>query len=165
MSLGRWYADPCTETEAQAALARIAAREQRLHRRGRSSFTLKLAAMLARAALGQDVEQDYLRLSALAARHCTRARALVELIYGQVLITRRRPGAMAHLDQGFALARHLFAPGDYFLVLKRHTALALLPPAELPPEPLETLLTTADVMAHMGMRHHRPHHDSNDIYG
>ncbi|MFA5529862.1 MAG: hypothetical protein WDA11_04250 [Thiohalomonadaceae bacterium] len=165
MRLGRWYADPCTEATARTVLARIESREQRRRRRGQGSLALRLAALPARAALGEPIEQDYERLTALTARRGTRARALVELVYGQVLMTRRRPGAMAHLNQGFALARHLFAPGDYFVVLKRHTLLALLPPADLPPEPLDGLLTTARVMARMGVRQNQVRHDANDTFG
>lgn len=164
-TLGRWYADPCPADAARQTLVVVEQREQDLRRRGRSSLALRLAAMLAHAALGDDVEAEYERLKALAARRPPRAQALVELIYGQILMAARRPGAMLHLDRGFALARHMFAPEDYFQVLKRHSLLALLPPADLRAEPLEDLLTAARVMARLGARRTPPPHDPGDTFG
>ncbi len=164
-TLGGWYADPCPAEAARQALAAVEQREQALRRRGRGSFVLRLSAMLAHATLGDDVEAEYERLAALAARRHTRAQALVELVYGQILMSRRRAGAMVHLDRGFALARHLLAPDDYFVVLKRHALLALLPPADLPGAPLADLLTTARVMARLGIRREPHPHDPGDTFG
>lgn len=165
LSLGDWYADPCAPDSARQALVRLEYREQQLRRRGRGSLALRLAILLARAALGEEVEPEYQRLAALTALRGTRARAAVELVYGQVLMTRREAGAMVHLEKGFALARHLFAPADYFVVLKRHTLLALLPPAALPPEPLADLLIAARVMARLGARRAPARHDASDTFG
>ncbi|MCK9529802.1 MAG: hypothetical protein M0R77_04465 [Gammaproteobacteria bacterium] len=164
-TLGRWYADPCPADAARQALALVEQREQALRRRGRGSLALRLSAMRAQAALGEDVEAEYERLAALVVRRHTRAQALVELVYGQILMSRRRTGAMRHLDRGFALARHLLAPEDYFVVLKRHALLALLPPADLPCAPLADLLTTARVMARLGARRNPPPHDPGDTFG
>jgi hypothetical protein len=165
LTLGRWYADPCPANTARQVLNAVEQREQALRRRGRGSLALRLTAMLAHAALGDDVQAEYESLAALTSRRSTRAQALVELIYGQLLITRRRPGAMVHLERGFALAKHLFAPEDYFVVLKRHTLLALLPPADLPAETLANLLTTARVMARLGAHRKRAPHEPNDTFG
>jgi hypothetical protein len=119
-------------------------------------------ALIARFWLGDDVEPEYQSLAAVARRRRTRSRALVEMVYGQLLMARRRPGAMAHLERAFAEARHLLAPEDYFIVLKRHSLLAQLPPIEASQgEALDALLTTARVIARLAGQRRRAH-DSGD---
>jgi hypothetical protein len=151
-SLGRWHGDPLSREEAARLRARLEAREtERLRRGGRGCFACRLGMLIARFWEAEPIADEYAKLAALARRrHSPRARALLELIYGQLLSARRLPGAGLHLEQGFAEGRNLFAPADYFVVLKRHALLRLLPPGEGAAMDLEGLLTTARVIERMG---------------
>lgn len=83
-------------------------------------------------------------------------------------MSRRLEGARSRLERGFATAEPLLSPADYFLVLKRHRHLSVLPlsPTPLPAEPLDGLLATAAVMERMGGgRKRRTQSDPNDLYG
>ncbi len=145
--LGQWYADPLSAETARACLARATQRRQTRFRRGASCISCELAEMIARFWLGESVDDRYQRLSHRC-RTSHRGKALVELVYGQLLISRRLDGAWLHLDTGFEEARLLFAPADYFMVLQRHQQLRHLPLGTEPlqPEPLSHLLTSARVI-------------------
>jgi hypothetical protein len=159
VSLGRWYATPLSPEQAARLLALIEAKERARLRRGASCTTCQFSRLVARFWLGEPAENDYQGLTArLQHRHSPRARALLELIYGQLLLARRRRGALVHLDRGFSEGRHLFAPGDYFVVLKRHSLFRMLPAeAEGAPLALEDLLTTARVIERLqGNRRRAP---------
>jgi hypothetical protein len=157
VSLGRWYAMPLSREQATGLLVRTEEKERERLRRGASCVTCRLARLIARFWLGEPVEHDYQNLAArLQQRRSPRAQALLELIYGQLLLAQRRRGALLHLDRGFAESRHLFAPEDYFVVLKRHALFRTLPAeADGPPLDLEDLLTTARVIERLqGHRRH-----------
>lgn len=102
-------------------------------------------------------------------RHSPRALALLHLIYGQLLASRRRPDAASHLDEGFRLATHLLHPEDYFALLNRHRLLAALPEAPLgEPLPLRALLESAAVKQRLeSLQPQRPAYsrNPNDLYG
>ncbi len=95
--------------------------------------------------MGRSLESFRERLLKLAENE--RRQALVELVYGQLLLSRRTLGAWTHLDRGLQLASSLLAPSDYFVILRRHQALRDLPlnAEPLPPQPLERLLREAAV--------------------
>ncbi len=83
--------------------------------------------MIGRYWLGRPVAADYEVL--LAGARDDRARALVELVYGQLLVARKRPGALAHLEAGFRLARPWLSAQEYLAVMRRHQQLGRLYPA------------------------------------
>lgn len=165
--LGMWYADPLDKGQARALLAEGERRRLRAARSGRHCLSAELQQLVAHHWLGRPLEGDYQRL-ALAARGTAHGRALVELIYGQLLMSRRLRGAMRHLERGFSLAHALLAPADYFLLLKRHSLLGRLPLGKqpLPAESLHGLLATAAVIARLQPQQ-RPKraHDPDDLYG
>ena len=122
-----WYAQPLTATAAaglhaaarrsvQSALAGGAARGQ--------SLAARLAELIAAFWLGRAVALDY---RSLIATHPPEVVALVELIYGQLLISCKLAGALEHLERGFTLAVPQLAPADYFALLRRHELLRALP--------------------------------------
>jgi hypothetical protein len=83
-----------------------------------------LRQLVARFWLGRPVQLYYQASRAMVAD--VPNRALLELVYGQLLMSRKLQGAMAHLDQGFGLAGPHLAPKDYFVVLRRHRFLSRL---------------------------------------
>lgn len=157
VSLGRWYATPLSPEQARQLLARVEAKERIRLRRASSCTACRLVKLIARYWLGECIDADYQAMIArFQKRHSPRARVLLELIYGQLLLARRRRGALPHLERAFAEGRHLFAPGDYFTVLKRHALFRRLPvEADGPALSLEELLVTARVIERLqGDRHH-----------
>lgn len=167
--LGHWHAEPLTASQAQVLLNESTARLERRLRHSGNILCCRLVQMRARFWLEKPIEEYYLSLHHLAARSA-HGRALLELIYGQLLASRRLSGATAHLQRGFELARPLFAPGDYFQVLERHRLLRQLPLSDTPApaESLQQLLTTARVVERMerpGEKRGPYVFDKHDTYG
>ena len=132
LPLAGWYAQPLTATAAaglhaearhamQSALTGGAAHGQ--------SLAARLAELIAAFWLGRVVALDY---RSLIATHPPENVALVELIYGQLLISCKLTGALEHLERGFTLAVPHLAPADYFALLRRHELLRVL---SLHPQP------------------------------
>ncbi len=146
--LARWYGNPLAAAQARALLAAI--EQRRTRSRSRRCRTCLLQTVIARFWLGDDVAADIAHLNALF-RTTPHGAALVELIYGQLLMSRRLHGATRHLEQGFHRASRLLTADDYFILLRRHQILARLPLSDvaLPPANLATLVTTAAVIARM----------------
>lgn len=146
LPLGAWYAEPVAPEQAAAMLERSRAALRQAYFSGQDAFGLRLREMIARFWLGRPVEADHLSLVGTATG--VRERALAELVYGQLLMSRKLAGAMERLDAGFALAVPLLAPADYFALLKRHDLLRHLPlstqPA--PAQDLASLLAEAAVI-------------------
>ena len=167
--LGRWYAEPLTTFQAERLLAEWTARLDGRLRHGGGTLCCRLGRMRARFWLGFPVDEEYLSLRHAAGRSA-HGGALLELLYGQLLISRGLQDAPVHLQRGFELARPLFASGDYFQVLERHRLLRLLPLSDSPspPRTLETLLTTARVIERMERPEQKRgsyQHDRHDTYG
>lgn len=167
--LGTWYADPMTPQQAAALLADCEERENRRKRHAGNLLVCRLQKMIARYWLGDDIGPHYGMLRTTAGRSA-HGRALLELIYGQLLLSRRLAEGMVHLERGFRMATTLFSAADYLLVMNRHRLLRQLPLGEQPAnaEPLEALLTSARVIERMrGAGQHRPvySHDPKDTYG
>ena len=163
--LARWYGTPLAVDQARTLLAAV--EQRRTRARSRRCRTCLLQAAIARFWLGEDIAADIEHLNALL-RTTPHGAALVELIYGQLLMSRRLCGAILHLDQGFRRASRLLTADDYFVLLRRHQLLARLPLSDnaLPPANLATLVTTAAVIVRL-----EPHprsgrrRDTGDIYG
>jgi hypothetical protein len=168
LALDGWYADPLDAGAARARLEEAARTAQAAYRRGERCFACLLRQMTARFWLGRPVTADYESLRAAAAD--ARERALVELVYGQLLASRRLAGAAAHLEAGFEAGRDLLSAREFFTLMKRHRLLAEIPAHDTParPETLAALLTEARVIRRLrGTRRTRPayRHDRRDTVG
>jgi hypothetical protein len=125
--------------------------------------------MLAHFWLGDDIHDEYLMLKPVAKRSA-HGRALLELIYGQLLISQHLQQGLSHLEQGFRLAANIFSAGDYLKVMNRHRLLRHLPLTDtsIKAEPLEALLISAQVIERMKQSDNiRPNYryDPKDTYG
>lgn len=154
--LARWYATPLDRDAAVALLRAAQQREAMRVRRGKSCYTCRLQRMIAHYWLGKEIDEE-LRALQLRLRNTAHGRILAELIYGQLLMSQRRTGAMTALDHAFHTARHLLTPADYFVLFKRHGLLSHLPLGTQPQQPLSLaeLLTTAVVIERL-TRHESP---------
>lgn len=165
--LGAWHAEPLNAAAAQALLARAQQRNYRGQRQRRCR-TCVLQELIARYWLGEEINALYRHALPLLQRSA-HGRALLEIITGQLLLSRRLNGARQHLDNGFHRASRLFTPSAYLAVLNRQQQLAPLPLSEtpLPAATLAELLTTAQVIARMegGRRRPQGKHDPTDLYG
>lgn len=167
--LGRWYVVPLSAEEAHQAMAEATRRLERRLRHGGGTLCCRLILMQGRFWTGFDVSDDYRGLQHLAA-NTPHGRALLELVYGQLLLSRQLNGAAEHLDKGFGLARHFFTAGDYFAVLNRHRLLRHLPLSEQPspPSSLEQLLVMARVIERLEQPEKKRgdyNFDKHDTYG
>lgn len=167
--LGRWYADPMSTDEASQTIVETNHRLERRLRHGGGTLCCRLRLMRGRFWLGSDISDDYWGLQHLASR-TPHGRALLELVYGQLLLSRQQAGALEHLEKGFSLARHLFTASDYFTVMNRHRQLKHLPQAlqPSPPSSLAQLLVMAQVIERLEQPEKKRgeySHDSCDTYG
>ena len=168
-SLGLWYADPLSPERAAELLALSEERENRKKRQGGNPLLSRIQRMLANFWLGGDIHDSYQMLKPSAARSA-HGKALLELIYGQLLLSRRIAAGLPHLDKGFRLATPLFSAGDYLEVMNRHRLLRQLPLTDEAgmAESLEMMLTASRVIERMRQSgNSRPayRHDPKDTYG
>lgn len=144
--LGAWFALPLSGAEAEglAAAARRAANPRR--DTGDATDLPRLAALIAVFWRGGRARDEYRSLRATA--RAPRMRALVDLVYGQLLISRRLRGARVHLQAGFHAAVPWLGAAEYFRVLQRHESLGhlVLGEAPAPPARLAELLREARVV-------------------
>lgn len=168
--LGSWYGDPLTRQQALRLVEWVTARRQQQLLRGTSCRLCSLAELVARYWLDSELQTGRYHHLREVLKNSPHGRAMLELIYGQLLMSRRITGAWRHLEDGFELARMLFSQHDYFSVLKRHQQLRPLPLGKrpLPAEPLQQLLTSARVIAQLQNDepvrrvHRRDHTDTAD---
>ena len=142
--LASWFAEPVDAREAQAWLLRI---RQRLGTSAQASrFGLQLAALIAHYWTGREVGAEFATLFATPLEPVERA--MLQLCYGQLLLSRKCRGAWAFLDAGFEQAAHFLEADEYFQVLRRHDILRRLPLAPRPsvPEGLQALLTEGEII-------------------
>lgn len=146
LSLSAWHASPLTAAAANERLEQVRAAQQYAYSRGQSCSTCAVHEMVARFWLERDIEAQYRNLCKVAVD--VRAAALVELVYGQLRISRKLSGSMEHLRRGFALASGSMTPDGYFIVLRRHNLLAYLPLSEraAAAQDLDALLREAGVI-------------------
>ena len=164
LELVAWYADPPPRRTARMLHALAGRRRQTRLRRGESCFQLEILRLVCRYWLETDAQLAYRQLAALD--RCEAEYALLELVYGQLLISRKLQVARQHLECGFALGARILDSADYFVLLKRHEQLGWLSLGETPapPAPLQTLLNEAMVIAQLAGNHHsrpvRAHYDT-----
>lgn len=145
-SLAAWYAEPLAATDAEHLNA---ATERAMRSRlcaGQPVFPLHVLQLLCHYWMAVSISLEYRQLSASATGQ--RDQALLEIVHGQLLLSRRQWPALQHLDRGFSLAaRHLEAT-DYFLLVRRHDLLRHLPLSAAPaaPQGLQSLLAEAAVI-------------------
>jgi hypothetical protein len=146
-SLAGWYADPLDALAAQALLDRAHRRLRSRLCRGGRCFQLYVLRMICHHWLQSDSALDFRQLSALASDDSERA--LVEVVYGQLLISGKRLPARQHLARGFSLAARHLDPVDYLLLLRRHELLEYLPLSEhlVAAQDLQSLLKEAVVIS------------------
>jgi hypothetical protein len=145
-SLAVWYGEPLATGCAENLYAETdKALMQRLCA-GQPVFQLQLIQLLCHYWMELSISLEYLQLTALASGK--RDRALLELVYGQLLVSRRRKPALQHLDHGFRLAADYLEATDYFLLVRRHDLLRYIPlsDAGVAPQGLQSLLAEAAVI-------------------
>jgi hypothetical protein len=151
--LGAWYAEPLAAPAARRLLERARERQQRAYVAGTDGAAWAVQEMIARFWLDQSIESQYRNLLKTAGDEGVRV--LAELVYGQLLMSRRLRGADRHLRAAFASAAALLAPADYFAVMKRHQLLGhlALQATPSPPLGLDALLREAAVIRTLKRAH------------
>jgi hypothetical protein len=122
--LAEWYATPMTQRHAE--LLREAARReiQRRLRNGTSGFQPGVLVMICHWWLRPDVQGMFEELQHVAASGYERA--LLHLVYGELLASRKLAAAREHLTTGFRYAAPLLGSAEYFRLLRRHEMLGML---------------------------------------
>jgi hypothetical protein len=163
-SLAAWYAGPLAAGKlARLQLAAATGLQSRLCKGG-SSFRPQLLQLVCCSLAGTDIEPGYRQLRATL--HAARDTALLELVYGQLLISRKLRPAITYLERGFMRAARYLDSSDYLRLLRRHELLDCLvltgKPAD--PQPLDALLSEAAVIRrlreHTVRRNGNAHHDT-----
>ncbi len=167
--LGRWYAEPLEAVAARQLFELATKRLEKRLRQGGGTLCCRLQLMQAKFWQGEEIGNEYEALLHLTARSA-HGKALLELVYGQLLLSRQLSGAMKHLERGFNLARNLFSASDYFTVMNHHRHFNYLPLAKhpSPPSTLEQLLVMAQVIERMEQpekKRGKYQFDNHDTYG
>ena len=166
--LGRWYAEPLVPERARSLLEQAQRIMHRGQRSGHHCITGRLQILIARYWLDAAVQRYDYDMAVRAGFRNRRARALAELIYGQLLLSRKLTGAFEHLSAGFSLAGPMMAAEDYLNVRRRHALLRRLELASTPASPhsLDALLVEAAVIVKLeGRSMPRFTHDPCDTSG
>ena len=162
--LSLWFAEPLSLGDAAQLKHRAQQRRRRAIQRGHFSRVAVLMEMIALFWLEEESEPQLHPKD-----HSPRFVALEQLICGQLMISRRLPGAINHLDRGFTLAVPLLSAAGYLVVMQRHQGLKQLPQTTtpLPAASLAQLSNTAGVIERLRETMSRPQisHDPTDIYG
>jgi hypothetical protein len=160
-SLSGWYADPISIPAARALLDRAQRRLRSRLCRGGCCFPLHVLRMICHHWLQSGSMLDYHQLSALTCDDSERA--LVELVYGQLLISGKRLPARHHLARGFSLAARHLDTADYVLLLRRHEILDYLPLSGSPvvAQDLRSLLKEAAVISRLQGGERRVHESTH----
>lgn len=160
-SLALWYADPLSGEVAEVLHA---AAQEALQTRlcaGTPCFQLHVLQFVCRFWLEAATEPEYDRLAIAAGDRAEQA--LLEIVYGQLLISRKYRHAAPHLERGFAQAVRYLESSDYFRLVRRHELLGHLCVSDTPspPQGLAALLAEAAVTRQLqagGGHHYRLTH-------
>lgn len=128
--LSAWYGNPMTTETADQLLSRAHMQQQERLRAGAAGFQLQLLKTLCHDWLGTGPDNGFTELGALAGRR--HERALLQLVRGQLLASRKACGAMAYLTAGFREAAPMLESADYFALVRQHELLEYLPWSEKP---------------------------------
>lgn len=145
-SLAAWYADPLASDVVEALRSSAVKTLQSRWRADAACFRLRVLQLACRFWLGEAVTPEYGQLLGLASDGYEQA--LLELVYGQLLVSCKYRQAHQHLDRGFALAACQLDSADYFCLVRRHELLKFLslPDTPSPPQTLASLLAEAAVI-------------------
>jgi len=166
VSLVAWYGEPLNTGDAEHMYAETGKALTRRLCAGLPVFQLQLAQLLCHNWMDVCILPEYRQLTILAGGK--RDRALLELVYGQLLLSRRRTPGLQHLDCGFRLAAGYLEAADYFLLVRRHDLLRYLPlsAAGVAPQGLQSLLAEAAVIRQLqGARRHTCSVSHSDTLG
>jgi len=144
--LAAWYGEPLASGDAGCLYEETEGELRSRLCTGQPVAQLQVLQLLCRYWMGSPIELDYTQLCASLGEG--RERALLELIYGQLLMSRKLRPALQHLDHGFRLAVDYLAAADYFLLVRRHELLRHVPLSGALSEPrgLRSLLAEAAVV-------------------
>ena len=144
--LAAWYGEPLDTADAEHLYAETEKALMHRLRAGLPVFQLQVIQLLCHYWMELSISLEYRQLTALASGK--RDRALLELVCGQLLLSRRRKPALQHLDHGFRLAAGYLEATDYFLLVRRHDLLRYIPlsDAGVAPQGLQSLLAEAAVI-------------------
>lgn len=123
-SASEWFAVPLTAQQALVLQAKAHLALQRAYSADGESFAGRLMELVSGFWLEKPTET---RFGVLRPNLDGWHRAVLDLVYGQLLISRRQHNAMSYLDAGFAAAGGFLAPSAYFAVMNRHELLRRLP--------------------------------------
>ena len=163
-SLAAWYGEPLAVADAECLCAGA---EKALRSRlctGLPVFALHVMQLLCHYWMGVSVLLYYQQLA--AATSLQRDRALLEIVYGQLLLSCKQWPALQHLDRGFSLAAVYLEASDYFTLVRRHEMLRHIPlsAGQTAPQGLQSLLAEAAVIRQLqGAGRHscsESHHDT-----
>jgi hypothetical protein len=145
-SLATWYGEPLSASDAERLNAGTGKALRFSLCAGMPVFQLQLQQLLGHYWMDVSIALEYRQLAASATDK--RDRALLEIVYGQLLFSRRQSPALLHLDRGFSLAADHFAATDYFLLVRRHDLLRHIPLSDVrvAPQGLQSLLAEAAVI-------------------
>ncbi len=165
--LTKWYANPHNADEAnrQTEIANI--RLQQHYRRGVVCRLCQLQLIIASFWLGEEIKPQIERLLFQHQKH-RRFKALINLVYGQLLMSQRIHDAHHYLDEGFKLASPLLTNSDYFKIHYQHQLLKLIPleKSPLPAADLKTLVNMAEVISRFPTQQKAKYlYDPSDLYG
>ena len=147
--LGDWYANPIANSATTSLQRRAQQALEHGFARGEDCFAAQLQDIAASFWLDRSIEGRYQSLVAISTDE--HQHALIDLVVGQLLISRKLTGALHYLDAGFARAANLLKPAEYFRVLKRHEILRhlVLGRQSLPAQDLASLLAEARIVARL----------------
>ncbi len=146
MSLHEWYANPLDHRQAQELLQQANDRMQSACLGGSETFYCHVQEMIARFWLDQNIDINFQAL-----HHTTSEPALLallEIVYGQLLASRKLTGAIDHLATGFSASSDLLPANEYFKLSKQLELLNYLPYSDTPApaQDVDGLLTEAGVI-------------------
>jgi len=162
--LAAWYGEPMAAADAACLYADT---EKALRSRlcaGLPAFQLHVLRLLGHFWMDVSITLEYQQLA--ASTSVQRDRALLEIVYGQLLFSRRQQPALEHLDRGFRLAASSLGAQDYFLLVRRHELLRHIPlsATQAAPHGLQSLLAEAAVIRQLQGASRRSccdsHHDT-----
>jgi len=160
-SLAAWYADPLGRSVAEDLYTGAEQALQARLREGVPGFQLQVLQLVCRFWLAEVITLEYERLRVSAAGACEQA--LLELVYGQLLVSCKYRQAHRHLERGFSLAAPQLDSADYFRLVRRHELLGFLCMSDTAslPQTLDALLAEAAVIRCLQQgtgRHYRSAH-------
>ncbi|NOR41039.1 MAG: hypothetical protein GQ537_07515 [Gammaproteobacteria bacterium] len=144
--LSAWYANPLSPDTVAGLQAALQRELQARLCSGMPCFQCHVLQLVCHFQDQVDVSLEFEKLRAAASDMFERA--LLELVYGQLLMSCKQTGARQHLADGFTLAAGELASIDYFRLVKQHELLAYLPLSDMPslPQDLESLLAESGVI-------------------